>query len=127
MKRLILISSIVLFLFSCKDKSKEPYFKAGYNYVQQTPDSLRTPEQKEFLRKLTKVVYENVVVKNNQMVFKLSEKEFIARGFPVEYYELIQKDMVNNNRFFKENNVTNVDSMFKSSHKVIMDSLQKSN
>lgn len=45
------------------------------------------------------------------MVFRLSKEEFVATGIPIEYYDLIQKDLENNNRFFKENNITNVDSI----------------
>ncbi|KKX47810.1 hypothetical protein L950_0224555 [Sphingobacterium sp. IITKGP-BTPF85] len=57
------------------------------------------------------------------MVFNLSEKEFVAKGIPVEYYELIQKDMVNNNKFIKENKITNMDSILRESNKQIKKSI----
>ncbi|SJN50520.1 hypothetical protein FM107_20690 [Sphingobacterium sp. JB170] len=97
-------------------EQEEPYFNPDFDYVQQTPDSLWTEEQKELAEKLTKVITENVKALDNKMVFTLTQEEFVALGIPVEYYELIQKDMVNNNKFLKENNV-NVDSMMKESHK----------
>lgn len=120
MKRLIVVSFVVLQLISCQNSTKtvenkriikeeEPYFRPDYYYTQQTPDSLRTPEQNALLKKLSIVLYENLAVKDNKMVFNLSEKEFVAKGIPVEYYELIQKDLINNNKFFKENTYTNVD------------------
>jgi len=125
MKKIALIPCLLLFLFSCQSKSKiidqtnsgqkEPYFKPGFHYVQQTPDSLRTPEQKELISKIQKVVLENTGFENNEMIFKLSREEFVAKGIPEEYYDLIQKDLVNNNEFFKENNIQNVDSIFKES------------
>ncbi|MEN5086087.1 hypothetical protein ABE426_06425 [Sphingobacterium faecium] len=136
MKKLVFIPFIILLLFSCQNsnttvenkkvtKAKEdaPYFKPGYRYVQQIPDSLRTPEQQTLLKKLAIVTYENLAVKENKMVFNLSEKEFVAKGIPVEYYELIQKDLVNNNKFIKESNITNIDSILYESNKQIRDSL----
>lgn len=136
MKKLIFIPFIILILFSCqnsnrtvenkkvtKTKEEEPYFRPDYHYAQQTPDSLRTPEQNALLKKLSIVLYENLAVKDNKMVFNLNEKEFVAKGIPVEYYELIQKDLINNNKFFKENNYTNVDSILRESNKQIKDSL----
>lgn len=122
-----LILCTVLFLFSCQNNSKVidqvkseqavPYFKPDFDYVQQTPDSLWTPEQKELVKKLQAVVTpENLKVVDDQVVFTLTKEEFVSMGIPEEYYELIEKDMVNNNKFFKENNV-NVDSMMKESYK----------
>ena len=134
MKRFIFIPFIILLLFSCQNSNKtienkkitkeeEPYFRPDYHYAQQTPDSLRTPEQNALLKKLSIVLYENLAVKDNKMVFNLSAKEFVAKGIPVEYYELIQKDLINNNKFFKENNYTNVDSILKESNKQIKKSI----
>ena len=136
MKKLIFIPFIILILFSCqhsdrtvenkkvtKTKEDEPYFKPGYRYVQQISDSLRTPKQQALLKNLAIVTYENLAVKDNKMVFNLSEKEFVAKGIPVEYYELVQKDLVNNNKFIKESNITNMDSILKESNKQIRDSL----
>jgi len=121
--------AIALTLLSCQSNDKPdedtagtkadqeaPYFEPGFDYVQQTPDSLRTPEQKELIRKIQKVLIEHVGAENNEMVFRLSEEEFVSRGIPVQYYRLIQKDLVTNNKFFKEHNITNVDSIIKESY-----------
>lgn len=126
MKVTTLTLCTALFLFSCQNNSKvvdqtkseqkEPYFKPDFKYVQQTPDSLRTPEQKELINKIQKVLAENTGAENNEMVFKLSKEEFVAKGIPVEYYDLIQKDLINNNKMLKEQNV-NVDSMMKAQKK----------
>jgi len=134
MKRFIIVPIIVFLLFSCQNsnntveskesiKEEEPYFRPDYHYAQQTPDSLRTPEQHVLLKKLSIVLYENLAVKDNKMVFNLSEKEFVAKGIPVEYYKLIQKDLVNNNKHIKENNILNVDSILKESNKQIKKSI----
>ncbi len=94
------------------------------DYVQLTPDSLRTPEQKAFLLKLTKIIYENLSVKNNEVYFELSEKEFVEKGMPIQYYDLVQKDVINMNKSIKENNITNFDSVLKESYRQILDSIQ---
>lgn len=125
MKMTTLALCVALFLFSCNNTSKvtdqtkaeqeEPYFKPDFDYVQQTPDSLWTEEQKELVEKINKVIAENVKAVDDKMVFTLTQEEFVAMGIPVEYYELIQKDMVNNNKFMKENNI-NVDSLLESNN-----------
>lgn len=51
------------------------------------------------------------------MYFNLSEEEFVALGLPKPYYDLIQKDMKNNNEFIKKNGIENVDSMLYNSYK----------
>lgn len=124
MRNLILIAILSILLFSCHNNSTEPYFKDGYDYVQLTPDSLRSPEQNELIDKLSRILVENIAAKNDKMIFLLSEEEFVAKGIPVEYYELIQKDLVNNNKFFKEHNITNIDSIIKESYKEIRDSFK---
>lgn len=127
MKITSLILCAALFLLSCQNNSKvsdqvksvqeEPYFRPDFDYVQQTPDSLWTSEQKELVKKLQAVITpENLKVVDNQVVFNMTKEEFVAMGIPEEYFELIEKDMVNNNKFFKENNV-NVDSMMNESYK----------
>lgn len=134
MKRFIIVPIMVFILFSCQNsnntveskeitKKEEPYFRSNYHYAQQTPDSLRTLEQNALLKKLSIVLYENLAVKDNNMVCNLSEKEFVAKGIPVEYYELILKDMVNNNKFINESNITNMDSILRESNKQIKESI----
>lgn len=128
MKLIVLITSIIAFLLSsCQNKAKinqidtftdkEAYFEPGYEYVQQTPDSLRTPEQKELIKKITIVILENTVVRDNELVFNLNKQDFMKKGIPIQYYDLVQKDILNNNQFFKDNNISNVDSILKESNK----------
>lgn len=91
--------------------------RPGYGYVQLIPDSLRTPQQKEFIRKLQQLIVEYTAVENGQMVFRLSKEQFVEQGFPEEYYILIQKDLKTNNEYFKQNNIQNVDSILNESYK----------
>lgn len=97
----------VLILLSCSSKKEQaqegndPYLMEGYKYVHLIPDSLRTLEQQEMLELLQKTITSHISVKDNQMYFNLSEEEFVALGLPKPYYDLIQKDMKNNNEFIK--------------------------
>lgn len=113
----------VLMLLSCSSKKEQtqegndPYLMEGYEYVHLIPDSLRTPEQQKMLELLQKTITSHISVKDNQMYFNLSEEEFVALGLPKPYYDLIQKDMKNNNEFIKKNGIENVDSMLYNSYK----------
>lgn len=69
------------------------------------------------LELLQKTITSHISVKDNQMYFNLSEEEFVALGLPKPYYDLIQKDMKNNNEFIKKNGIENVDSMLYNSYK----------
>lgn len=60
MKIFIIVPIMVFIIFSCQNcnntvenkkasREEEPYFRPDYHYAQQTPDSLRTPEQNALL------------------------------------------------------------------------------
>ena len=126
MKYLLLVISTLSF-FSCQNPRAEnlvireelpdtPYFEPGYRYVQFVADSLRTPEDMQLIEKL-KELPKHLKVDNNKVTLALSREEFLAMGIPEQYYILMEKDIVNINKMFKENNETNVDSIFKVSSK----------
>lgn len=125
MKRITLIPCLFLFLLACQNEVKKteeesatqdtPYLDPDFEYVQLIPDSLKTDDQKELVRKLQTLIAENLKSVDNELVFTLTREEFVAKGIPEEYYILIQKDVVNNNRFLKENNIQNVDSLLEHS------------
>lgn len=125
MKKIMLIPCLVSLLFSCQNQVKKqdqaahmesPSLDPNYAYIHMIPDSLQTKEQKEFVSKLKDVVYKYHKVIDNQMVFTLTRKEFIAMGFPEPYYDLIERGLVDNNKFFKDNKIENIDSLFKESY-----------
>lgn len=123
MKYLISTIGVLILLLGCQDTSQKPengtasttedstYLKPGFEYVQQIPDSLRTPQQKELVRKLARISVEHVKVIDNRMVFDMSKEEFLRTGIPVEYYELFQRNMEDNNRYIKKHDIKNVDKM----------------
>lgn len=103
---------------SVRERDKDTlYFAPGFEYIHIIPDSLRTEEQEDFLKDLQRIIIEHQKVENNEIIFTLSREEFVDKGFPEEYYILIQKDLRNNNKFFKENNILNLDSILEHSYK----------
>lgn len=120
-KVLYSVCFISLLIYSCRNKNTNhtstkistdsSYFKPNYKYIHLIPDSLRTEEQNLFLEKLATVIKTYQKIDHDSLVFKLSKKDFLSMGFPIEYYELIEKDLKNNNDFFRKNNIKLVDSM----------------
>lgn len=95
---------------------KDPNLDPDFEYVHLIPDSLRTEEQNKFLNDLQALFIENIKADKYKMEFTLSEEEFVAKGFPKEYYTLLQKSIEENNKFFKENNIENVNSIIDELH-----------
>src|SRR5690606_24130152 len=63
-----------------------------------TPDSLRTPEQKETIRKIQLMVAKYVEVKDGVFSFTLPKAEFVEKtGLGIEYYDVIIKNIDDNN------------------------------
>jgi len=53
----------------------------------------------------------SIVVEDNNMALKISKQEFLAKGIPERYYIILQKNILDNNIFFKSNGIKNVDSL----------------
>lgn len=109
MKRSILIACVLLFLFSCQERNKRSdvqkttsdtsYFDPNYEYIHLIPDSLRTKEQNDILDTLNSVVARNMGIKDGHLIFKMTKEEFVKKGIPVQYYDLILKDINANNNY----------------------------
>jgi hypothetical protein len=50
-------------------------------------------------------------VKNNHMVYQLTREQFLAKGIPGRYFDLLQKSIVENNKYFDAKGIKNVDIM----------------
>jgi len=109
---------VLLFTVSCQNASKNTNpanneLTQKPKYVQQIPDSLRIPEQKELVKKLLKMTIDHVKVVQNQMVFDMSREEFSQTNIPMKYFELFKRNMKENNEWIKKNNIKDVDKMVK--------------
>lgn len=112
MKLSLLSFFVAVFFMSCQQQSaidteksnfKKDYFEPGKEYVHMIPDSIRTAEQQAVFdmlqQEIPRIIGENVVVENGHFVFKMTREEFAATGIPVQYYDLLLKDIKNNNDF----------------------------
>lgn len=106
-------------------KSKETVqIDSNYNYINLIPDSLRTREQRIFIKHLSEILAEHVTIKNNHMVFTLSKKQLVSLGIPSPYYDVIQKNIRDNNKYFEKNGIKDVDSIWQNSLLEIKDSFK---
>lgn len=109
MKKPLILFSLILIFLSCQPssnsggqgpvESNDSYFDPNYEYVHLIPDSLRTHEQNAMLDTLQQLIIKNMQVEDDRLVFKMTKEEFVDKGVPEEYYDLIQKDLVNNNNY----------------------------
>ncbi|UAY55442.1 hypothetical protein [Arachidicoccus terrestris] len=135
------IKSLVLlfcFLLGCHAPSTRPnqnktdqsivkdtlHVDPNYNYINLIPDSLRTPEQKQFLRRFLILAAKHIEIRNNHMVFTLSRDQLVEQGIPAPYYDMLQKNLRDNNAAFEKNNVKNVDSLWQNVLLTLKDSIE---
>ena len=135
MKILILLAFCLLAVATCKEKSgntvkvtKSTKAKhivfidikgKHYSAFGDIPDSLRTAEQKIFVKSLYDVLLNGVKVENNHMVLKLTKEECMARGMIEKDYNELQKNLHDNNRFFDSLGNKNVAAMIDDMHKAL--------
>lgn len=76
-------------------------------------DSLSADEL-ELLNKLEKVIYSYLIVEDNVFSFKLSKENFLSEGIPEKYYDLLMKNIEDNNNFSadEQNVKLNMDSLW---------------
>ncbi len=71
--------------------------------ISRTPDSLRTPEQLETIRKVLLMVARYVEIDDGVYAFTLPKKEFVEKtGLDIESYDAIMKNMDDNNSYTEE-------------------------
>lgn len=82
-------------------------------YVHLIPEDLLTSEQRELKERLGEVVTEYLKVENNRFVFKMNRKHFLERGLPAYYYDKLKNEVKVNNRFIRENHMTEIDEIYR--------------
>lgn len=83
-------------------------------------DSLSV-EELELFKTLGKVLYENVTVENNKFTFTLEKDSFLNMGIPEKYYDLLMKNIEDNNRYLEtEQSIElNLDSLWLETAKTV--------
>lgn len=84
--------------------------------VYMIPDSLRTPEQQQLFDRLRQTMAENLQVEDGQLVFTLSEQEFVARGIPKIYYDKLQHDLADANRWVDSLGVEHLEQLLREAY-----------
>ena len=100
-------------------QDKAVLYDTSYPFVNLIPDSLRTPEQKALIHRLSKVIAKYVKVENNHMVFTLKEDQLDSFNIPRPYYLLIQQNMKENNAYIDKNGIGGMDTLWQSTIKGI--------
>ncbi len=89
----------------------------NYKFLGQIPDSLRTPEQVKLLTLLSDVSYRYISVKDNHEVYNLTREQFVAKGLPERFYDLLLTSIKENNHLIDVDSVKNIDSMVRDQRK----------
>jgi hypothetical protein len=103
---LALITALGLF-YSCEQSSSpaadaadaERAARLAMMYAGDTPDSLRSPEQRALVKNLEMILFERCSIKDNRFEIGISKKEFKAIGVPQIYYDILKKDAEDLNRY----------------------------
>lgn len=87
---------VFLFFVSCNNSAQS--VRTSSNQVDtdrfsklahRIPDSLRSEEQKEILRKMDSIAVNHIKVEENKMYLDLSKQDFLKLDVPIEYYQLL--------------------------------------
>lgn len=84
-----------------------------HKYLGRIPDSLRTQEQKRLIKSLQDVSVNYISVKDNHMVVDITRQQFIAKGIPEKYYDILLQNIRDNNIFLDSKGIKDVDKMMK--------------
>ncbi len=79
------------------------------------PDSLLTSDEIVKRDKLFNLISEKVIVRDNQFYTTASRKNFTEIGLSTYYYDMLKKSIKEANQWVKNEGVTNLDSMYRSS------------
>lgn len=127
MKKVYFITTLIfLFGFACKNQkinsSEDSYantFQELRDFIEK-PESLLTQEQKVKREILYELVLKKIIVKDNQFNSMAEVKDFTSRGLSKYYYDILEKSLKETNQWVKEENITNLDSMFQSSGNIFL-------
>jgi len=111
MKNLLSLTSLLVCLWSCTRHTTTPkmtnrgygVYKQGKFVPMRIPDSLLTPKFNVMMTQMEMLIGRHTVVEDNHFVLRLSKRDFRKNGIPGIYFDVIQRELVNNNAFIDEN------------------------
>lgn len=95
----------IFLLFSCMNNEREPLWKNPSSMEESVlviPNDKATFEQKELKEKLTRLLFENVVVINNKLQLQVSDDYFEINGISTSYDTLLRKKLVEQNHWIED-------------------------
>ena len=95
---------------------KEEMHKARALFI--TPDSLRSPEDKELFQQLETAFFEVCMQRKDTFEMSINKKEWEERGLPGIYYDIFKKDVSDLNYF--------INTQSPSTKQAVLDVIQKS-
>lgn len=102
---------VFVFVGACgKERSRNESKKVIYVHL--LPDSLLDASQIALKRRLEEAIMKYVYIQDNYFVLKAQESDFINMHIPLEYYELLKKNIKENNNFITENGIEHVEEQF---------------
>jgi len=78
-------------------------YKQGKFVPMRIPNSLLTPKFNVMMTQMEMLIGRHTVVENNHFVLRLNKRDFRKNGIPGIYFDVIQRELVNNNAFIDEN------------------------
>jgi hypothetical protein len=84
---------------------------------QREPNSLLTENEKTKKNTLFNLIKEKVSVRNNQFYSSATRKDFTDKGLSEYYYNILEKSIRETNQWAKDENISNLDSLYQSSIK----------
>ena len=116
MKTIIYLFFSLFFLGGCQHHekvAKKSHMDSVLIELSNTPDSLRTPEQKETIRKIQLMVAKYVELKDGVFSFTVPKDDFVEKtGLDIQYYDVVIKNMEDNNAMADQMNFKEAEASF---------------
>lgn len=84
----------------------------SYKSIGEIPDSLRTPEQRLYVKTTIDVLLNGIAIEDNHMILKYSKEKCLAKGMTSKQYNDLQENLRVNNHYYDSAKVKNVAEMF---------------
>ena len=117
-KDVFIVALIVVFVGACGKKNSLNESKK-INYVHLIPDSLLDDSQMALKNRLRKTIIMYVGVQNNHFELNAKPSDFEDMDIPLEYYELLKKNVEENNGFIDKNKIEHVDEQFETAMRIM--------
>ncbi len=120
----VLILVFPLLALSCKNQKINTTGDSYANTYQklkefiEKPDSLLTQDERIKKDKLFNLIFEKVIIRDNQFYTTATRKDFTDKGLSKYYYDILKTSIKEANQWVKEEGISNLDSISQSSKNI---------